>query len=228
MVLFGYDQIVDGAFGVSDLSGDVDRLMIEPGSPPLTYADYIEGFWGAPACDQLQSLVAAGIVFRDGAQLNERLTVLRRNGEGVRRAGESTVPLVGRVSLRALSGHRWVATFGAGRNGAPDVRRAHGAAGLLIGDLDGVAGLDEIGEPRSSGLAGRFGFPLGGPGAGGMEHGLRIHRELELALRGLDRDRGAVLDALRCRRAALREQSPRIGGHGRAGRRIFVLLVSGL
>jgi hypothetical protein len=104
----------------------------------------------------------------DGERLLERSAAgLSRNGKG--RSRERIDCAVGR--FRALSGRR--STFGTGIIDALDGRRAHRAAGLLIGDLDGVAGLDEIGEPCCSGLAGRFGFPLGCTGAGGFEHGLR-------------------------------------------------------
>jgi hypothetical protein len=74
LVLFGYDQIVDGAFRVSDLSGDIYRLLIEPGSPPFTDADYIAAFWGpVGGLFNFSVLVAAGIVFRHRAELHKRL-----------------------------------------------------------------------------------------------------------------------------------------------------------
>jgi len=75
VLLFGYYQLVDGAFRVSDLSGDFYRLMIEPGSPPFTEADYIVAFWGP--LGQLVTfslLVAAGIVFRRRPELHKPST----------------------------------------------------------------------------------------------------------------------------------------------------------
>ena len=50
LVLFGYYTTIDGAFRVSDLSGDVNRLLIEPGSPPLTDAENIAAFGVRLAC----------------------------------------------------------------------------------------------------------------------------------------------------------------------------------
>jgi hypothetical protein len=76
VLLFGYFQLVDGAFRQSDLSGDFYRLMIEPGSPPMTDAELIAAFWGP--LGQLVSfslLVAAGIVFRRRRELHKRLMI---------------------------------------------------------------------------------------------------------------------------------------------------------
>lgn len=38
--------VIDGAFRESDLSGDVARLLLRPGAPPLTEAENIAGAWG--------------------------------------------------------------------------------------------------------------------------------------------------------------------------------------
>jgi hypothetical protein len=76
LVLFGYYTTVDGAFRVSDLSGDVTRLGIEPGSPPLTEAENIAAFWGTlGVLLNFSLLVAAGILFRHRAELHKRLMV---------------------------------------------------------------------------------------------------------------------------------------------------------
>ena len=76
LVLFGYYTISEGAFRVSDLSGDIYRILIEPGSPPLTDADNIAGFWGSLGeLTAFGLLVAAAIVFRHRAELHKRLMV---------------------------------------------------------------------------------------------------------------------------------------------------------
>jgi hypothetical protein len=76
LVLFGYYTTIDGAFRVSDLSGDATRLAFEPGSPPLTEAENIAGAWGPlGVLINFSLLVAAGIWFRHRAELHKRLMV---------------------------------------------------------------------------------------------------------------------------------------------------------
>ena len=76
LVLFGYCTITEGAFRVSDLSGDIYRILIEPGSPPLTDAENIAGIWGPlGVLINFSLLVAAGILFRHRAELHKRLMV---------------------------------------------------------------------------------------------------------------------------------------------------------
>jgi hypothetical protein len=76
LVLFGYYTITEGAFRVSDLSGDIYRVLIEPGSPPLPDAENIAGFWGSLGeLITFSLLVGAGIVFRHRAELHKRLMV---------------------------------------------------------------------------------------------------------------------------------------------------------
>ena len=76
LVLFGSYTITEGAFRLSDLSGDIYRILIEPGSPPLTDADFIAGFWGsAGELITFSLLVVAGIVFRHRAEIHKRLMV---------------------------------------------------------------------------------------------------------------------------------------------------------
>lgn len=68
LILFGYYTVADGAFRVSDLSGDVTRLLIEPGTPPLTDAENINFFWGTlGVLVTFSVLVAAAIGFRHRA-----------------------------------------------------------------------------------------------------------------------------------------------------------------
>ena len=98
--LFGYLQLVDGAFRVSDLSGDFYRLMIEPGSPPLTEADFIAGFWGP--LGQLVNfslLAAAGIVFRRRRELHKRLMIFSLMPMAGMPVAHLSGSLVGRVPL---------------------------------------------------------------------------------------------------------------------------------
>ena len=76
LVLFGYYTTIDGAFRVSDLSGDFTRLALEPGSPPLTEVENIAGIWGPlGVLINFSLLVAAGILFRQRAELHKRLMV---------------------------------------------------------------------------------------------------------------------------------------------------------
>ena len=76
LVLFGYLTTIDGAFRVSDLSGDATRLALEPGSPPLTEAENIAGVWGPlGVLINFSLLVAAGILFRHRAELHKRLMI---------------------------------------------------------------------------------------------------------------------------------------------------------
>ena len=76
LILFGYYTITEGAFRISDLSGDIYRILIEPGSPILTDADNIAGFLGSLGeLITFSVLVAAGIVFRHRAELHKRLMV---------------------------------------------------------------------------------------------------------------------------------------------------------
>ena len=76
LVLFGYYTITEGAFRVSDLSGDIYRILIEPGSPPLTDADLVAGFLGSLGeLIAFSLLVAAAIFFRHRAELHKRLMV---------------------------------------------------------------------------------------------------------------------------------------------------------
>ena len=100
VLLFGYYQLVDGAFRVSDLSGDFYRLMIEPGSPPFTEADFIAGFWGP--LGQLVNfslLAAAGIVFRRRPELHKRLMIFSLMPMAGMPVAHLSGALVGRIPL---------------------------------------------------------------------------------------------------------------------------------
>ena len=100
VLLFGYFQLVDGAFRQSDLSGDFYRLMIEPGSPSLTEAELIAAFWGP--LGQMVSfslLVAAGIVFRRRRELHKRLMVFSLMPMAGMPVAHMMGALVGRVPL---------------------------------------------------------------------------------------------------------------------------------
>jgi hypothetical protein len=100
LVLFGYYTTVDGAFRVSDLSGDVTRLLIEPGSPPLTDAENIAAFWGTlGVLVNFSLLVAAGILFRHRAELHKRLMVFALTPLAFESLLHLSGALVGRVPL---------------------------------------------------------------------------------------------------------------------------------
>ena len=100
LVLFGYYTTIEGAFRVSDLSGDVTRLAIEPGSPPFTEAEYIAGIWGPlGVLINFSLLVAAGIVFRHRAELHKRLMVFALTPLVFESLMHLSGTLVGRVAL---------------------------------------------------------------------------------------------------------------------------------
>jgi hypothetical protein len=98
---FGYLQLVEGAFRVSDLSGDFYRLMVGPGSPPpLTEADFIAAFWGPfGQLVTVSLLVAAGIVFRRRRELHKRLMVFSLVPMAGMPVAHLSGALVGRVPL---------------------------------------------------------------------------------------------------------------------------------
>jgi hypothetical protein len=85
--------VIDGAFRQSDLSGDVARLLLRPGAPPMTEAELVAGIWG-PLSMLLNFaiLVAAGLFFRHRPEVHKRLMVF------------ALVPF-GIMSLLHLSGH---------------------------------------------------------------------------------------------------------------------------
>ena len=100
VVLFGYYTTVDGAFRVSDLSGDITRLLLEPGSPPLTDAENIAAFWGTlGVLINFSVLVAAGILFRHRAELHKRLMVFALTPLVFESLLHLSGTLVGRVPL---------------------------------------------------------------------------------------------------------------------------------
>ena len=110
VLLFGYVQLVEGAFRVSDLSGDFYRLMIDPGSPPFTEADFIAAFWGPLGqLGTFSLLVAAGIVFRRRPELHKRLMLFSLMPMAGMPVAHLSGHLVGRVPLsRVTLGIGWV------------------------------------------------------------------------------------------------------------------------
>ena len=100
LILFGYYTVSEGALRVSDLSGDVTRLLIEPGSPPLTDAENIAAFWGTlGVLLNFGLLVAAGILFRHRAELHKRLMVFALMPLVFESLLHLSGTLVGRVAL---------------------------------------------------------------------------------------------------------------------------------
>ena len=100
LILFAYYTTIDGAFRVSDLSGDAVRLAIEPGSPPFTEAENIAGMWGPlGVLINFSLLVAAGIVFRHRAELHKRLMVFALTPLVFESLLHLSGTLVGRVPL---------------------------------------------------------------------------------------------------------------------------------
>ena len=112
VVLLGYYVIVEGAFRQSDLSGVIYRLLIEPGSPPMTEAELIAGFWGPfSQLSTFSLLVAAGIVFRHRVELHKRLMVFSLMPMTFMSLLHLSGTLVGNVPLsRGALGIGWVVT----------------------------------------------------------------------------------------------------------------------
>jgi hypothetical protein len=93
IIVMGVAIVIDGALRQSDLSGDVTRLALAPGAPPLTEAQLIAGIWGPlGVLLSFTILVAAGLLFRHRPEVHKRLMVF------------ALVPL-GIESLLHLSGH---------------------------------------------------------------------------------------------------------------------------
>lgn len=76
VIVLAFYVVIDGAFRQSDLSGDVARLLLRPGAPPLTEAELIAGIWG-PGGNLLSFtiLVAAGLLFRHRPEVHKRFMV---------------------------------------------------------------------------------------------------------------------------------------------------------
>jgi hypothetical protein len=115
VLLFGYLQLVEGAFRQSDLSGDFYRLLVEPGSPPFTEADLITAFWGPlGGLVSFSLLVAAGIVFRRRPELHKRLMIFSLMPMAGMPVAHLSGALVGRVPLsRQALLIGWVVIVGA-------------------------------------------------------------------------------------------------------------------
>jgi hypothetical protein len=76
IVVFGVLITIEGAFRVSDLSGDVTRLWLPPGAPPPTEAEAITGIWGPlGVLLDFSILVAAGLWFRHRPEVHKRIMV---------------------------------------------------------------------------------------------------------------------------------------------------------
>ena len=76
MMFLSFAIVIDGAFRPSDLSGDVARLFLRPGTAPLTEAETIAGIWGPIGVLLVfVILVALGLWFRHRAELHKRFMV---------------------------------------------------------------------------------------------------------------------------------------------------------
>ena len=76
MVVLGFYTAIDSSRRDFDLSGDVTRLFIAPGSPPFTEAEITASVWG-PLSVLLSFgvLVAAGLWYRYRPEIHKRLMV---------------------------------------------------------------------------------------------------------------------------------------------------------
>ena len=91
-------NVIDGALRQSDLSGDVYRLLVRPGAPPMTEEELITGMWG-PLNNLLcfTVLVAAGLLFRHRPELHKRFMVFALVPFGFQSLLHLSGTLVGRV-----------------------------------------------------------------------------------------------------------------------------------
>jgi hypothetical protein len=98
VIVMGVAIVIDGAFRQSDLSGDVARLALAPGAPPLTEAQSIAGIWGPlGVLLTFTILVAAGVLFRHRPEVHKRLMVFALVPLGLESLMHLSGNLVGRV-----------------------------------------------------------------------------------------------------------------------------------
>ena len=98
VIVMGVAIVIDGAFRQSDLSGDVARLALAPGAPPLTEAQSIAGIWGPlGVLLSFSILVAAGLFMRHRPQVHKRLMVFALVPLGMESLLHLSGNLVGRV-----------------------------------------------------------------------------------------------------------------------------------
>ena len=110
VIVMGIAIIIDGAFRESDLSGDVARLLLPPGAPPLTEAENIAGIWGPLGMLlNFTVLAAAGLLFRNRPEVHKRLMAFALVPFGTMSLLHLSGSMVGRVpaSQGALQGF-WI------------------------------------------------------------------------------------------------------------------------
>ena len=100
LIVMAVAIVIDGAFRQSDLSGDVARLVLEPGAPPFTEAQSIAGIWGPlGVLLNFSILVAAGLLFRHRPEVHKRLMVFSLVPLGIESLLHLSGVLVGLVPL---------------------------------------------------------------------------------------------------------------------------------
>jgi hypothetical protein len=76
MIVLGFYTSIDSSRRDFDLSGDVTRLFIAPGSPPLTEAEVTASVWGPlGVLLSFSILVAAGLWYRHRPEVHKRMMV---------------------------------------------------------------------------------------------------------------------------------------------------------
>lgn len=77
VIVLGFYTSIDSSRRYFDLSGDVTRLLIAPGSPPMTEAEITASIWGPlSVLLSFSILVAVGLWYRHRPEIHKRLMVL--------------------------------------------------------------------------------------------------------------------------------------------------------
>ena len=76
VIVLGFYTSIDSSRRYVDLSGDVTRLMLAPGSPPMTEAEITASVWGPlSVLLSFSILVAVGLWYRHRPEIHKRLMV---------------------------------------------------------------------------------------------------------------------------------------------------------
>jgi hypothetical protein len=113
IIVLGFYTSIDSSRRPVDLSGDVTRLLVAPGSPPPTEAELIASVWGPLGVLLTFSiLVAAGLWYRHRPEIHKRIMVFALLPLAFESILHLSGALVGRVPLsRGVIGGTGLAIF---------------------------------------------------------------------------------------------------------------------
>jgi hypothetical protein len=101
--------VIDGALRQSDLSGDVARVLLRPGAPPMTDAELIAGIWGPLGMLlNFTILVTAGVLFRHRPEVHKRFMVFALVPFGIMSLLHLSGSLVSRVASQGVRAWFWL------------------------------------------------------------------------------------------------------------------------